>query len=374
MLSGLMSKPSLPAAAADLLSSRADVLLESRSLVGLDGFVDSILHVVATRESAEQYTRMESMAEFGLKITAAAGLSANFEMVPQLLKLGGNGPIMANALDAYGTPVTYIGNLGAPNIHPVFADFAARAKVISLAEPGYTDAIEFDDGKLMFGQHLSLREVNWEKLLAHLPLEELVTLFHDSTLIALVNWTMLTGMTRIFEELLNKVMPLVTGPRWIFFDLADPAKRTPDDIAQAVDLIAKFQKHAKVILGLNLQEGRQIGGVLGFPPCEETHEAVAAHAAKIRGKLGVETVVIHPVSFAAAADATSSAAVPGPFIDKPKITTGAGDHFNAGFCIGCLLGAPLDVSLQIGVATSGFYVRTAKSPTVEDMVSFLRTL
>ena len=39
-----------------------------------------------------------------------------------------------------------------------------------------------------------------------------------------------------------------------------------------------------------------------------------------------------------------------------------------------MLGAPLDVSLQIGVGTSGFYVRTAKSPSVEDMVSFLRTL
>jgi len=114
--------------------------------------------------------------------------------------------------------------------------------------------------------------------------------------------------------------------------------------------------------------------VLGFPSCEETHEAVAAHAAKIREKLGVETVVIHPVSFAAAADATGTAAVQGPFIEKPKITTGAGDHFNAGFCIGRMLEAPLDVSLQIGVGTSGFYVRSAKSPTVEDMVSFLRTL
>jgi hypothetical protein len=39
-----------------------------------------------------------------------------------------------------------------------------------------------------------------------------------------------------------------------------------------------------------------------------------------------------------------------------------------------MLEAPLDISLQIGVGTSGFYVRTAKSPTVEDMVSFLRTL
>ena len=374
MLSGPMSNSSLATAAADLLSSRADTLPKSRSLVGLDGFVDTILHVVATRESAEQYTRMESMAEFGRKITAAAGLSANFEMVQQMIKLGGNGPIMANALDAYGSPVTYVGLLGAPNIHPVFADFAARAEVISLAEPGYTDAIEFDDGKLMFGKHLSLREVNWENLLEHIPLERLVKIFNDSDLIALVNWTMLTGMTRIFEELLKKVMPLVTGPRWIFFDLADPAKRTREDIAKAVGLIAKFQKHAKVILGLNLQEGRQIGEVLGLAPCEETHEAVAAHAAWIREKLGVETVVIHPVSLAAAADTKGTAAVQGPFIEKPIITTGAGDHFNAGFCIGRILGAPLDVSLQIGVATSGFYVRTAKSPTAEDMVSFLRTL
>lgn len=169
-------------------------------------------------------------------------------------------------------------------------------------------------------------------------------------------------------------MPLVTEPRWIFFDLADPAKRRGEDISKAIDLIARFQQQAKVILGLNLQEGRQIGEVIGLPACKERPEAVAAHAALIREKLGVETVVIHPVTFAAAADAKGTAAVQGPFIDKPKITTGAGDHFNAGFCIARMLGAPLDVSLQIGVGTSGFYVRTAKSPTVEDMVSFLRTL
>lgn len=369
-----MKNASLPARAAEFLAAHADRLPQSRSLVGLDGFVDTILHVVATRESAEKYTRMASMGEFGRRISAAAGLSANFEMVQQMVKLGGNGPIMANALGAYGTPLTYVGLLGAPNIHPVFADFAERAEVVSLAEPGYTDAIEFDDGKLMFGKHLSLREANWDNLLAHLPLGRLVGLFNDAALIALVNWTMLTGMTRIFEELLANVMPAVTGPRWMFFDLADPAKRTREDIARALDLIAGFQKHARVILGLNLQEGRQIGEVLGLAPCEETPGSVAGHAANIREKLGLETVVIHPVSFAAAADAAGTAAVAGPFVEKPKITTGAGDHFNAGFCIGRILGAPLDVSLQIGVGTSGFYVRTAESPTAADMTDFLRAL
>ena len=30
--------------------------------------------------------------------------------------------------------------------------------------------------------------------------------------------------------------------------------------------------------------------------------------------------------------------VDGPFTAKPLITTGAGDHFNSGFCLGRLLG------------------------------------
>src|SRR5437588_3179567 len=87
-------------------------LSQSKALVGLDGFVDTILHVVAKRESATKYTRMSEMLEFAKRIEAAAGHSANMEMVPQMVKLGGNGPIMAHALGSYGLPITYIGNLG----------------------------------------------------------------------------------------------------------------------------------------------------------------------------------------------------------------------------------------------------------------------
>jgi hypothetical protein len=125
-------------------------LAAMRVLVGLDGFVDTILHVVDKRESATKYVRLSEMRRFARRVEAAVGLSGNFEFVTQLVKLGGNGPIMANALASYGTHVTYIGNLGKPNLHPVFADFAEGAEVYSIAEPGYTDAVEFDDGKLMF--------------------------------------------------------------------------------------------------------------------------------------------------------------------------------------------------------------------------------
>ncbi len=368
-----MSNSTLAVKAANFLSSRSDALLQLPVLAGLDGFVDTILHVVDTRESADAYERLESMETFGGRIAGAADLSTSFETVPQMVKLGGNGPIFAAALSAYGMPVTYIGLLGAPHIHPVFADLAKRVRLISLAEPGYTDSMEFDDGTLMFGRHTSLREVNWENVLQHAPLDQLVALFQKSSLIALLNWTMLIGMTRIFEELLKKVMPLVRGPRWMFFDLGDPAKRTREDIAYALELISRFQQHADVILGLNLSEARQIGDVLGFGPCEESPEAVGEHAANIRYKLGLHTVFIHPVSFSVAADANGIVSVEGAVVEKPKIATGAGGYCSAGFCIGRMLGAPLDISLQLGIAMSGYYVRTAKNPSVEDLVSFLRT-
>jgi hypothetical protein len=296
-------------------------------------------------------------------------------MVTQLVKLGGNGPIMANALGAYGTPLTYIGNLGSPALHPVFAELAARATVHSIAEPGYTDAIEFEDGKLMFGKHESLKDVNWNNLLKHVPEEDLLRVFSEAKLIAIVNWTMLTQMNGILQKLLTRIAPKLEGePRWLFFDLADPAKRSREDLEGALKLISKFQKHFRVIFGMNLQESRQVGEVLGRAAPAETYGTVTDHATKILEKLKIDTVVIHPTQFAAAADATGAAHVVGPFTPKPKITTGAGDHFNAGFCIGRLLGLDLPSSLQIGVATSGFYVRQAKSPRLEDLKRFLQTL
>ena len=366
---------SLPQLVLEHLQGARNKLVKSNVLVGFDGFVDTILHVVDKRESSTKYTRLSKMGDFGRRIGAAAGHSANFEFVTQMLKLGGNGPIMANALGSYSTPVTYVGNLGAPNIHPVFADFAKRATVYSITEPGYTDAIEFDDGKLMCGKHESLKEINWGNLLKHLPEEKLLEVFSDSSLIALVNWTMLPFMSAILQKLLTRIAPQLKGEkRWLFFDLADPAKRTEEDIAALLKLITKFEKYFKVVLGLNLQEGRQIGAVLGIKLKNDSPESVTEQAAKIRAALGIHTVVIHPTSFAAAADATGATQVPGPFTPKPKITTGAGDHFNAGFCIGRLLGLDLAASLQIGVATSGYYVRHAKSPRLDDLKKFLQTL
>ncbi len=349
-------------------------------LVGLDGFVDTILHVVAQRQSATAYTRMSETREFAERVGAAAGFSANFEFVTKMVKLGGNGPIMANALGRFGAPVTYLGNLGAAGLHPIFNDFAAScARVISVADPGFTDAIEFEDGKLMCGKNESLKDVHWDNIIRLVPVPELTQIFAASSLIALVNWTMILHTTAILREILREIVPQLPAAadgakRWIFFDLADPAKRTREDIAELLEVLIEFQKHFRVILGLNFQEGRQIGAVLGLGEPGETPDAVASHAERIQARLRLETVVVHPTHFAAAADANGAASVLGPYTPNPIITTGAGDHFNSGFCLGRMLGGDLTESLQLGVATSGFYVRNAQSPTLDNLTNFLREL
>src|SRR5262245_19617033 len=83
--------------AAELLAT-SHRATQMSAFVGLDGFVDEIFHVVDKRESAEKYSRLPMIAQLAARMQGAAGHSTNIELVSQLVKLGGNGPIMANAL------------------------------------------------------------------------------------------------------------------------------------------------------------------------------------------------------------------------------------------------------------------------------------
>ena len=83
-------------------------------------------------------------------------------------------------------------------------------------------------------------------------------------------------------------------------------------------------------------------------------------------------MVVHPRTYAVAASANGVVRANGASAAKPLISTGAGDHFNAGFCLGKLIEADDEISLQLGVGTSGYYVRTAKSPGVKELANFLQ--
>src|SRR3954470_3454132 len=357
------------------LHAAALTLPSIKATLGLDGFVDEIIAVVDKRHDGGRYEPVRTIDGLARKMAAAAGQSSNYELVVKQRKLGGNGPIMANAPAAIGLAVTYIGTLGSPSLDPVFEPLSKRAKVISIGEPGHTDALEFDDGKLMLGKHESLQEVNWDNLVGRVGRDRLKELMDGSRLIAMVNWTMLPHMSRIWAKMLDEVIPNPERhKRLLFIDLADPEKRTHGDILDALKLLQRFQDQVDVTLGLNLKESMEIADVLGLPGRTDPEAAIEENARAIRKELGLACVVIHPRRGAAAATESESSTFAGPFVQQPKISTGAGDHFNAGFCLGRVLGFGLQESLCVGVATSGYYVRTAQSPTAAELATFIAEL
>lgn len=357
---------------ADAIRAAGPGLGDLRALIGLDGFVDEIIAVVDRRHDLERFDRVETIARMAEKIAAAAGKSSNYELVVTRRKLGGNGPIMANALATFGMATRYVGCLGHPQVDPVFADFAARAEVTSIANPGFTNALEFADGKLMLSKLEALHDVSWANLTAAIPVPELIRRFAESSLIGLLNWTELPGLTAIWDALIAEVFPHVPrGDRALFIDLVDPEKRTLADIRRALASLTRFQGYVDVVLGLNLKEATQAAGALGLAP---PGADLAGAAGAIRAALGLSCVVIHPREGAAAATEGDSASLLGPFVARPLISTGAGDHFNAGFCLGWTLKLPLAQCLAAGVATSGHYVRTATSPTPDQLADFLADL
>jgi len=350
--------------------------------VGFDGFIDNIIDVVAKRTDATTYSSMATIAELGGRITAAAGNSANFELVIKQSKIGGNGPIMANALCSYDYTVTAVGVLGDGAVDPVFKPLADRAtKTISLGGAATTDALEFSDGKIMLGKLLPMDKVTYATLVARLGLDGLKSLMRQADAIAMVNWTMTMGMTEIWRRLATEVFPGLRQDRpLIFVDLADPAKRTTADLRAAFDALKELQRHADVLLGMNGAELRQVLTALDIavPVVEPEWEASRRGCELVQQRLGISWAMCHLVKSAACAwgdTATrkaGSVGADGFFEPKPKITTGAGDHFNAGFVAALLAGIEPAQALLIGGATSGYYVRSAVSPSREQVVSFLK--
>ncbi|MDX9912315.1 MAG: carbohydrate kinase family protein [Phycisphaerales bacterium] len=374
--------------AAHSLKERKDELARTHALVGFDGFIDSIIDVVDVRTGAamHEYRRLATIEQFAGRCAAFAGKSANIELVVKEDRFGGNGPLMAGAMARLGAAVTYIGGVGREDdwtkLHPTFESFAARCReVVPIAPPAHTDALEFDDGKLMFGKTHHTLDVCWEKIVERVGLEALRGHFARARIVGMCNWTLCTGVQGLWEGLIREVLPVVKregqGPRRIVIDLSDPAKRSDEDLRRALATLREMDAIVPVTLGLNLAESERVAHVLGLsvyerPGTRRLADEVREAAESIRAGIEIDCVVVHPREGAAGANrAGESDWFDGPFTAKPKLSTGAGDHFTGGFAIGQAAGLGLSACLACACATSGVYVRDAESPTLERLCGLL---
>ena len=356
-LSTLLRKPAMP----------------QKVFVGLDGFIDEILHVVDVRFSPDSYQRIPSIQAYADRISHGSGMSTNIELVSQQIKMGGNGPILSNALLNYSVEITYMGSVGFPGLDPTLQSLDRCRKIICLSPPAATDALEFNDGKIIVSKLTSLNAVTWERMTEQCPLPRLIALFEECNVIVFSNWSMLLGMNHIWEEFLELVAPRINASaKTVFFDLADPEKRTKEDLQAALSHIINFTKAGfRVTLSMNLKEACEISVALGRTISDYQAADTQELLEFLSDQLGVFCSVIHLVDRACCRHDMQYDEVNGPYCAAPKLTTGAGDNFNAGFLYGMMQDFAFIDCLYLGCATSGYYVRHGKSPFLPELIDFL---
>ncbi len=191
--------------------------------------------------------------------------------------------------------------------------------------------------------------------------------------IALTDWSLYPYMTQVWRLLQSEVFSLLAHRPAFFIDLVDPSSRSVADIRDMAAILHEFEPVGPVTLGLNGNEANVLCRAHDVPsaPADATPEQTLQQAFALRDLLGVTRVVIHRVPFAVSAAAECGSTQPGPYSAGTKKSTGAGDRFNAGFCLGLALGLDDSESLVLGCAASGFFVRNARSASHQELVGFL---
>ena len=115
----------------------------------------------------------------------------------------------------------------------------------------------------------------------------------EADALAFVDWTMVPGFTGILRGIHDCILPRISPKdRLFFFDLADPRSTIPTSCAPRSK----------------------------------------SFAIEIQQRLAIEAVVVHTRDCAACAEANGTPCeIEVPACVKPRVFTGAGDHFNAGY-------------------------------------------
>jgi sugar/nucleoside kinase (ribokinase family) len=340
--------------------------------------VDTIYRVVKER-GPEGPVFFPTIADFARHVAAAAGQSADTELVRQDVRFGGNAPLMGNALACLGMPVTCVGAMGVPRLRDVFASLHPSCRLVSLCDPGDTSAFEFSDGKLMFADLSPLSELNWPRVSRSLEEQGLRSALLQCDLLALVNWGGLVNAQAIWAGIAGELMSAV-GPGGvagngcrIFVDLSDISKRTTPDLLAMLALLARLARSFEVTLGLNEHELRilhaRLAGAARIRPMRAG--GLEDLCGDLFSALGLHAVVAHPLDRSLVATAHGVTERPGRLVSSPKLSTGGGDNFNAGYCFGRWIGLAEPLSLDLGMTVSALYVENGRSPTPAEVISRL---
>jgi sugar/nucleoside kinase (ribokinase family) len=261
-----------------------------------------------------------------------------------------------------------VGTFGTP-MQSEFESIFAEYTTYSIGDPGMTDAVEFNDGKLLLTETGDYRSLDWETLDERLGHDQLARLLEQADLFGMGYWSMIPDLPGILHGLAEDVWPTLSNPpSHVFFDPADIRHLPGTRLADGFDALRALNREVPVTLSANRGETEAL---IASGDGSAAGDSMLDLATAARDVVGVDTVVSHGASASALTTGDDQALVETLHIAEPEIVTSSGDHFNAGVCLGLLEGFDAGMTTALGNAVAGTFIRTGSSPTLAQVDTFL---
>ncbi len=355
-----------------IISQLSDIKIADRSaFLGFDACIDYIVRIVSDKKDNDETEYFTDSSQFGKFLIELVNKSCGVELHTKLSKIGGNMVITGNALGNLGIRADCVGTFGFPEILPVFRTMSTNCSLHTIGDTISATALEFDNSKVIMFDPGPYNNLTWESIKDLLGIETIKDLLSGKQLISFLNWSEFKNSSQIWKGVLDEILPAIVkndSKPHFFIDFSDCSRKSKRDIQFAVDLLARFRKYFKVIMSLNQNEADLVAGALGLIE-DSTDEKFIR---ELFGKSNTDILVIHRTKDAIAFDGSTFEKCDTFFCEEPKILTGGGDNFNAGFCYSQLRKFNLFQSILTANAVSGSYVKTGISPNVENLIEFLR--
>ncbi|HQQ88859.1 MAG TPA: PfkB family carbohydrate kinase [Oscillospiraceae bacterium] len=362
-------KNRIAAALETVISGEANI----RALVGFDGYLDRLVRLKKSQTEELFYSTIGEFAEF---IHNKQGISSDIAFHTVSERLGGNAPLMALALAEKGFQTTCIGAMGWPEPDKHFARLCEKAKVISVCDYAPSFNMEFQDGKLMFGEGEKLDGIDWARIKEAAGLEELARTFEEADVFGYTNWSSLSKSADILGGILSEILPRMAPrpegcKRLAFFDLADPSAKTGEQFRELFDAIRGLRKRYTVAVGLNRKEFLAVyNSWFGRAEREFSERLVE----ELCADFPADEVAVHvPDGSYAVEIGKGYGFVPVERVEDPVLTTGAGDNYNSGYCLGAALDLPAADCALLGNLSGRFLVKTGSPASAEDLLHAVTT-
>lgn len=346
----------------DLLRGRQAEAAGKKIAVGFDGFVDTIVRPL--RQSAApggSGQRFRTIREFGEFLIGKAEKSCSIELEAEARQLGGNLPFLSRAAGGLGLDVSCIGMLGAPGrVDPLFASMPCT--LYPFAQPGQSTCLEFDDGKVLLASDCRLPDDAW-KLVVDATDGKASSLFRSADLLALVNWSELSFAHSLWQHTLREISKDAPDKqRFAFFDLCDVSRRTAGELDAVLRLVGGFSAYRTTVLSLNENEALV------------TAERLLEHqtnpediAQTVRSAYAIDEVIVHTIRESVLVTPRGTTRQATDFVERPRISTGAGDNFNGASCFAAVMRMTDAERIAFANAFAHYYISHGCNPSLEQV-------